>query len=122
MTVRLPDILFKVTRPRSDSKSNSGAHTSQASIAAAPRQSVEQQWSRLSAVLKSAIDGAEDAHRRQAAATQQLDLAQYALHTLGDELAAVMTIPGRREPASVHVLEAPAAPKTGKKKSRARAA
>ncbi|MFN0218798.1 MAG: hypothetical protein ACKVP4_08310 [Hyphomicrobium sp.] len=57
-------------------------------------------------MVKTAIRGAEEANRRQTAATQQLDLAQYALYTLGDELAAVMAIPGRREPASVHVLDA----------------
>jgi hypothetical protein len=67
-----------------------------------------QQWERLANIVRSAIASAEDASLRQNAAHQQLDLAQYALYTLGDELSAVMKIPGRRQPASVHVLEAPA--------------
>lgn len=78
-------------------------------VAAPPRLTVSQQWARLTGVLQSAISSAGEAKRRQTAAHQQLDLAQYALYTLGDELSGVMTIPGRREPASVHVLEAPAA-------------
>lgn len=72
-----------------------------------PRLTAPQQWARLTSVLESAISSAGAATHRQTAAHQQLDLAQYALYTLGDELSAVMTIPGRREPASVHVLEAP---------------
>ena len=79
-----------------------------ASLGRAPL-TVAQQWSRLASVLESAISGAANAGRRQAAATQQLDLAQYGLSTLGDELAAVMHVPGRRERATVHPFERPAA-------------
>ncbi len=64
------------------------------------------QWSRVSGVLTNAIAGAREAGQLQSAATRQLDLAQYALYTLRDELSAVMSVPGRREPASVHVLDA----------------
>lgn len=69
------------------------------------RLSPSEQWSRITTVLVSAIAGAEEAQRLQKAATQQLDLAQYAISTLTDELAAVMAIPGRRERASVHQFE-----------------
>lgn len=79
-----------------------------ATLARAPL-TVAQQWSRLASVVDAAITGAADAGRRQAAATQQLDLAQYGLSTLGDELAAVMHVPGRRERATVHPFERPAA-------------
>ena len=74
-------------------------------VATPKRLSLAEQWIRLTGVLSTAISGAQNAGQLQAAATQQLDLAQYALSTLMDELAAVMTVPGRREPASVHVLE-----------------
>ncbi len=63
------------------------------------------QWAKLSGVLTSAIARADDACRRQVAATQQLDLAQYALSTLADELSAVMSLPGRRERAPVYRFE-----------------
>ncbi len=63
------------------------------------------QWAKLSGVLTVAIACADDACRRQIAATQQLDLAQYALSTLADELAAVMTLPGRRERAPIYRFE-----------------
>jgi hypothetical protein len=69
------------------------------------RLSASEQWSRITTVLVTAIAGAEEAQRLQKAATQQLDLAQYAISTLTDELAAVMAIPGRRERASVHQFE-----------------
>ena len=63
------------------------------------------QWARLSGVVSEAIGAARTAEQMQIAATQQLDLAQYALSTLVDELAAVMTIPGRRDQkATVHVF------------------
>lgn len=65
----------------------------------------EDQWARLSAILSSAISRADDAGRRQIAATQQLDLAQYALSRLSDELAAVMIVPGRRDRAPVYRFE-----------------
>ena len=70
------------------------------------RLTVEKQWGRLSAVVTDSIGSANNAGKLQSAATQQLDLAQYALSTLVDELAAVMTVPGRREnKGTVHVFE-----------------
>lgn len=63
------------------------------------------QWSKVSAVLVRSVDGARLATEMQSAATQQLDLAQYGLLTLVDELSAVMTIPGRRSrSATVHTF------------------
>lgn len=80
-------------------------------VAAAPRRlTAEDQWKRLIGVVQSAILGAQDARQMQLAATQQLDLAQYALRSLSEELAAVMTVPGFRERASVHTLEIAPAP------------
>lgn len=64
-----------------------------------------EQWSKLTDILTTAIARADDACRRQVAATQQLDLAQYGLSTLADELAAVMTVPGRRDRAAVYRFE-----------------
>ena len=69
------------------------------------RLSASEQWTRITSILVTAIAGAEEAQRLQKAATQQLDLAQYAISTLTDELAAVMAIPGRRERASIHQFE-----------------
>lgn len=66
--------------------------------AAAPlRLTLTDQWISLSAILAKAVDGAIAAQDLQVAATQQLDLAQYGLSTLVDELAAVMPMPGRRD-------------------------
>jgi hypothetical protein len=110
-TVRLPNIFARLSRFSAKAIGTREAYTSSnapAAVASPPIQSAAQQWSRLAMVVKAAIVGAEEANRRQTAATQQLDLAQYALYTLGDELAAVMSIPGRREPASVHILDAKA--------------
>lgn len=63
------------------------------------------QWAKISAVLISSVDGARVATEMQSAATQQLDLAQYGLITLVDELSAVMAMPGRRSrSATVHAF------------------
>jgi hypothetical protein len=65
------------------------------------------QWLALSRVLTSAVVGAEEAGRLQKAATQQLDLAQYGISTLVDELTGVMTMAGRRDRlATLYVLGA----------------
>ena len=78
-----------------------------------PRTPAEQ-WIRLSAVLTTAVTGAEQARNLQGAATQQLELAQYGISTLLDELSAVMKISNRRESkATLHVLGSPAATETG---------
>lgn len=67
------------------------------------------QWSKISGVLVRSVDGARIANEMQSAATQQLDLAQYGLLTLVDELSAVMTIPGRRSrSATVHAFNSAA--------------
>jgi len=64
-------------------------------------------WSKVTSILSSAVDGARVATEMQSAATQQLDLAQYGLITLVDELSTVMTIPGRsRRSATVHAFGA----------------
>ncbi len=88
-------------------KSATKSATKFAMTSAAPAAlTANDQWSRVSGVLTNAIAGAREAGQLQSAATRQLDLAQYALYTLRDELSAVMSVPGRREPASVHVLDA----------------
>jgi hypothetical protein len=71
------------------------------------RLSTADQWSALSNVLTRAVVGAGEAGRLQKAATQQLDLAQYGISTLVDELSAVMTLTGRRDRlATLYVLGA----------------
>jgi hypothetical protein len=72
------------------------------------RLTLADQWQRLTETLTQSIDRAEQAQQLQAAATRQLDLAQYAMTTLVDELAAVMAVPGRRASAIVHRFEVPA--------------
>ncbi len=73
-----------------------------------------QQWVRLSAVLTTAVSGAEQARKLQGAATQQLDLAQYGISTLLDELSAVMKVSNRRESkATLHVLGSSMATEAG---------
>ena len=56
-----------------------------------------EQWSKLAAILTNSVEQAETAEKLQKAATQQLDLAQYALSNLVDELATVMAVDGRRD-------------------------
>lgn len=75
-------------------------------VPAAPRQlTLAEQWSKIAAVLVSSVDGARAATEMQSAATQKIDLAQYGLITLVDELSAVMTMPGRsRRTATVHTF------------------
>jgi len=63
------------------------------------------QWAYLSETIKGALSRAEEATRCHASAALQLDLAQYALTSLVDELSAVMDVGGRRRPASVHMLD-----------------
>ena len=74
-------------------------------IAPAVRYSPADQWAKLSKVLTNSVTAAEEAQKLQKAATQQLDLAQYAISALVDELAAVMAVSGRRDrTATLHVL------------------
>lgn len=79
------------------------------SVAAPRALNIAEQWSRLSGILTTAISGSETVREMQAAATQQLDLAQYGITTLVDELAAVMALPGYEGPrqsrlATVHAF------------------
>jgi hypothetical protein len=69
------------------------------------RMTLAEQWNRLAAIIKTAVSRADEATRCQAAAAVQLDLAQYGLTTLVDELSAVMDMQGRRRRATVHVLD-----------------
>jgi len=66
-----------------------------------------EQWAYLSETVKGALSRAEEATRCHTSAALQLDLAQYALTSLVDELSAVMDVGGRRRPASVHMLDLP---------------
>jgi hypothetical protein len=68
------------------------------------RLSIADQWARLSAIVMGAAEQAQEAARCHASATVQLDLAQYGLISLVDELADVMDMGGRRRRATVHVL------------------
>jgi hypothetical protein len=68
------------------------------------RLTIAEQWNRLADVIKTAEWRADEATRCQTAAALQLDLAQYGLTTLVDELSAVMDMQGRRRRATVHVL------------------
>lgn len=68
------------------------------------RLSLAEQWSQISGIVMGAASRAEEATRCHASATLQLDLAQYALTSLVDELSAVMDVGGRRRRATVHVL------------------
>ncbi|MFA5957492.1 hypothetical protein [Hyphomicrobium sp.] len=68
------------------------------------RLSIAEQWTYLSDIVMGAASRAEEATRCHASATQQLDLAQYALTSLVDELSAVMDMGGRRRRATVHTL------------------
>jgi hypothetical protein len=74
------------------------------------RLSLSEQWNSLSLIIKGALSRAEDASRCHASAAVQLDLAQYALASLVDELAAVMDVGGRRRRATVHVLDVQPSP------------
>jgi hypothetical protein len=69
--------------------------------------SLSDQWAKLTGILAGAVSHSENAQHLQKAATQQLDLAQYGLSTLIDELAAVMAVDGRRDRlATLHVFGA----------------
>jgi hypothetical protein len=68
------------------------------------RLTIADQWNYLADIVKGAASRAEEATRCHASATLQLDLAQYALSSLVDELSAVMDVGGRRRLATVHVL------------------
>ena len=70
-----------------------------------PRLTLVEQWARLTDIIKSAILGAEEASNCHASAAMQLDLAQYALTSLVDELSAVMDVGGRRKRSNIYVLE-----------------
>jgi hypothetical protein len=69
------------------------------------------QWQYLTDIIMGAASRSEEASRCHAAATQQIDLAQYALMSLVDELSAVMDMGDRvRRRATVHVLGIAPAP------------
>ncbi len=116
--MQLSQLLKRRFSPRGAACERGDVSATSSSNAPSPRLTTAQQWSALVGVLDGAITGATDARRRQSAATQQLDLAQYALFKLGDELAAVMSIPGRREPATLHVLEPAAVPAIKRRRRR----
>ena len=78
-----------------------------ASHGEARRLTLAEQWERLADIIKGAVKSAEEAAQCHASAARQLDLAQYGLGSLVDELSAVMDIGGSRRRATVHVLEFP---------------
>lgn len=69
------------------------------------RLTLVEQWNSLSNIIKGAFFSAEEATRCHKSAALQLDLAQYALISLVDELSAVMDVGVRRREATVHVLD-----------------
>jgi hypothetical protein len=69
------------------------------------RLTLAEQWAALSDIIKGAFFSAEEATRCHKSAALQLDLAQYALTSLVDELSAVMDVGGRRRKATIHVLD-----------------
>jgi hypothetical protein len=69
------------------------------------RLTLVEQWNSLSNIIKGAFFSAEEASRCHKSAALQLDLAQYALTSLVDELSAVMDVGERRRVATVHVLD-----------------
>lgn len=74
--------------------------------AVAAKITLAQQWVTIAALLGEAGRAADQARKLQKGATQQLDLAQYGLVTLRDELSAVMAIASRRDTtAVVHLFE-----------------
>ena len=64
------------------------------------------QWSKVSEILSQSGQRAREAAALQAAAMRQIDLAQYGLITLRDELSAVMTLASRRDTAVVQLFGA----------------
>jgi hypothetical protein len=96
--------------PRSPSKAKASRHTTSQSHG---RLDAAAQWAKISSVLGEAGVRAREAASLQATATRQLDLAQYGLITLRDELSAVMAMPSRRDGAVVHVFAAAQMPVRG---------
>jgi hypothetical protein len=81
---------------------------------AAPREprrlTLVEQWAAISEIVKNAVMGAEEAMRCHKSAAMQVDLAQYALVSLVDELAAGKDKGERLSRANVHVLDIPLPP------------
>ena len=69
------------------------------------RQSAAEQWERVTGVVVRSSGQANYARELQGRAMQQIDLATYAFNSIVDELATVMALPARREPAVVHLFE-----------------
>jgi hypothetical protein len=68
---------------------------------------LSEQWAALTGIVMGAAARAEEAVRCHVSATQQIDLAQYALSSMIDELSAVMDMGGRvRRRATIHVFGA----------------
>jgi hypothetical protein len=83
----------------------SGARTDTVVDKEPRRLTLVDQWNFLSDIIKGAFSSAEEASRCHKSAAMQLDLAQYALTSLVDELSAVMDVGDRRREATVHVLD-----------------
>lgn len=69
------------------------------------RLSLAEQWECVAGVLVHSSGQAHHARELQGRASQQIDLATYAFNSIIDELATVMALPARREPAVVHLFE-----------------
>lgn len=65
----------------------------------------DEQFARLSGIVARGVTRADDASGFHKSAALQLDLAQYALSSVMDELSVVMAVPGRGSPALVRIFE-----------------
>jgi len=85
-------------------ESESGVQPAKLFTAPPRRLTIADQWAFLSSIIKDAVSRADSAVQCHVSATLQLDLAQYGLISLVDELSAVMNVGGRAKRATVHVL------------------
>ena len=86
-----------------------GAKSSRRAIevkpAPVPRLTPEAHWTKASHIAAAKVAGTDRSRRLQAAASEQIDAAGYALGRLMDELAAVMPLPAPAYAATLHRLE-----------------
>ncbi len=105
-----PAILWLFSRPetapaKSQRKISRDAPAASEAQPGFARLSAAEQWARVAGVLTRSNGQAREARELQGRASQQIDLATYAFNSIIGELAAVMALPARREPAVVHLFE-----------------
>lgn len=97
----------KLRRPAISQFFSKSQKANQPPIREPRRLSLADQWACVSGIIRTAVTRTDEAVRCHSSAALQLDLAQYGLLTLVDELSAVMDMQGRRRRSNVHVLELP---------------